>query len=79
MLGKFKKHKRLRTHGFLLRSLTPGGRKVLKSRRQKGRHELTPTYARCLKPANGKSKMHIIAGGTARFVIAGTNQKLRKR
>ena len=80
MLGKFKKHKRLRTHGFLTRSKTPNGRKVLRERRQKGRYELTPSYARCLKPANGKSKLHIIAGGTARFiVVAGSNQKLRAR
>ncbi len=33
--------KRARTHGFRTRSRTVGGRKVLKSRRAKGRHSLT--------------------------------------
>ena len=33
--------KRVRTHGFRARSLTVGGRKVLKARRAKGRHSLT--------------------------------------
>ena len=33
--------KRARTHGFRARSRTVGGRKVLKSRRAKGRHQLT--------------------------------------
>jgi len=32
--------KRARTHGFRARSLTLGGRKVLKARRAKGRHRL---------------------------------------
>ena len=32
--------KRARTHGFRARSRTLGGRKVLKSRRAKGRHRL---------------------------------------
>ncbi|MDD3861565.1 MAG: 50S ribosomal protein L34 [Candidatus Gracilibacteria bacterium] len=36
MLGKLKKRKRLRTHGFLSR-----GENVLKSRRKKGRKQLT--------------------------------------
>lgn len=36
-----KKRKRARTHGFLKRSRTHGGRRVLKARRQKGRHKLT--------------------------------------
>lgn len=32
--------KRIRTHGFRARMKTPGGQKVLKSRRQKGRKRL---------------------------------------
>ncbi|OGY66121.1 MAG: 50S ribosomal protein L34 [Candidatus Harrisonbacteria bacterium RIFCSPLOWO2_01_FULL_40_28] len=36
-----KKRKRSRTHGFLKRNRTATGRRVLKSRRQKGRHRLT--------------------------------------
>jgi len=36
-----KKRKRARTHGFLKRSRTPGGRRVLAKRRAKGRHKLS--------------------------------------
>ncbi|MCX6702346.1 MAG: 50S ribosomal protein L34 [Candidatus Wolfebacteria bacterium] len=36
-----KKKKRKKVHGFLKRSLKPGGRNVLKRRRQKGRAKLT--------------------------------------
>lgn len=68
MLAKFKKRKRLRTHGFLTRSLTVGGRKVLAARRRKGRHVLTVSYPTRYKETKGKSKLHIIAGGTARVV-----------
>ena len=66
MLGKLKKRKRLRTHGFLKRSSTVGGRKVLRDRRRKGRHQLTVSYPKRVQLVDGKAKMHIIAGGTAK-------------
>jgi len=66
MLGKLKKRKRLRVHGFLKRSASASGRKILKARRRKGRHSLTVSYPKRFQEINGKAKMHIIAGGTAR-------------
>lgn len=66
MLGKLKKRKRLRVHGFLKRSSTASGRNVLKNRRRKGRHSLTVSYPKRFQEINGKAKMHIIAGGTAK-------------
>jgi large subunit ribosomal protein L34 len=36
-----KKRRRLRVHGFRQRMQTRNGRKVLKARRMKGRHQLT--------------------------------------
>ncbi|HEY4511030.1 MAG TPA: 50S ribosomal protein L34 [Candidatus Paceibacterota bacterium] len=36
-----KKRKRSRTHGFLARKRTPGGRKVTQRRRRKGRARLS--------------------------------------
>ncbi len=41
-----KKAKRNRTHGFLRRSKTAGGRSVLKRRRAKGRRRLAPSAAK---------------------------------
>jgi large subunit ribosomal protein L34 len=35
-----KSRKRKRTHGFLARMSTPGGKNVIKARRRKGRHKL---------------------------------------
>jgi large subunit ribosomal protein L34 len=35
--------RRLRTHGFRARMATKGGRKVINSRRRKGRARLSPT------------------------------------
>lgn len=79
MLGKFKKRKRLRTHGFMSRTATFNGKKVLKERRRKGRHELAVSYPVRYKETRGKSKMHIIAWGTARVVTyPGSTIRLRK-
>lgn len=66
MLGKLKKRKRLRVHGFMNRTSTVGGRRILKNRRRKGRHELTVSYPKRYQEINGKFKMHIIAGWTAK-------------
>jgi large subunit ribosomal protein L34 len=41
-----KKKKRATTHGFLVRSSTPGGKNVLRRRRQKGRAQLTVAKAK---------------------------------
>lgn len=37
-----KKRYRKRVHGFLVKMRTPGGRRILRDRRRKGRHQLTP-------------------------------------
>ncbi len=36
------KSRRRKVHGFRAKMKTPGGRRVLKRRRQKGRHKLIP-------------------------------------
>jgi len=66
MLGKLKKRKRLRVHGFLKRSASASGKNILKNRRRKWRHQLTVSYPKRFQEINGKAKMHIIAWGTAR-------------
>lgn len=60
MLGKLKKRKRLRTHGFLSRSETVGGRNVLKRRRQKGRWKLAVSYPKSVQTTKGSKKFHIV-------------------
>lgn len=66
MLGKLKKRKRLRVHGFLKRSSTEWGKNVLKNRRRKGRHQLAVSYPKRFQEINGKARMHIVAWWTAK-------------
>ncbi len=47
--------RRVRVHGFRTRMASPGGRKVLKSRRLKGRSRLTVTKNEHVKHTNWKS------------------------
>lgn len=47
------KVKRARTHGFLVRSRTRGGRKVLAARRRKGRHVLALQSLRIIQINDG--------------------------
>jgi large subunit ribosomal protein L34 len=49
-----KKRRRARVHGFRQRMKTKGGRKVLKARRQKGRHSLA-TQPKHVKNVNWNS------------------------
>lgn len=39
--GALKNRKRKKTHGFLVRKRTKGGRRVLNSRRKKGREKIS--------------------------------------
>ena len=69
MLGKLKKRKRLRVHGFLSRKSTVDGKKVLQARRRKGRHSLAVSYPNRFKN---------VRGGTARVVtLQGTTERFR--
>lgn len=43
---KPKKKKRARTHGFLARTATTSGKKILQNRRRKGRSKLTVSKPR---------------------------------
>jgi large subunit ribosomal protein L34 len=47
--------RRVRVHGFRNRMASPGGQKVLKSRRLKGRYRLTVTKNAHVKHTNWKS------------------------
>jgi large subunit ribosomal protein L34 len=75
MLGKLKKRRRLRKHGFLHRSSTPNGRNVLRNRRQKGRHQLTVSYPIRLKSPKGNPKFHIVPSKKAKKVAAKKKSK----
>jgi large subunit ribosomal protein L34 len=50
-----KKRRRARTHGFRARMKSRGGRKVIKSRRKKGRHRLSSRMNNHVKKVNWKS------------------------
>ncbi len=60
MLKKFSKRKRTRTHGFLKRSKSANGRKVLARRRAKGRWRIAVQIPKQYQNIDGKGKLHVI-------------------
>jgi large subunit ribosomal protein L34 len=60
MLRKFSKRKRTRTHGYLKRTKSANGRKVLARRRAKGRWRIAVQIPKRFQNVDGKGKMHII-------------------
>jgi large subunit ribosomal protein L34 len=53
-----KKRKRMRTHGFRARMKSKSGRKILKRRRNKGRHRLVSVELGGAKRVNWKESSH---------------------
>ena len=73
MLGKLKKRKRLRVHGFLKRSSTVSGKNVLKNRRR--RKLVTSNPVRSLRKSPKKMILMILMI----VMMTLTSQRLAKR